>query len=291
MCDNTINVENAMTSIMIKNKPKELYNDVLNDLQDYILDDNLIQRAIKNNIANVSINIEKNSKNRQSNKEDKPIQSIQYEKNMNDKSIVKDNKPSFFIPKEKDTLFWCFFIMKNHDNNKYETFYSKNEVITSQLKIEYIECCRKEKQLVKTYKFDSLTNIESNLVNDKILNIKTFLTLCAIENINVIVINNKTYYELLMNDTNNIYIVRSLENKNKGQYEKKYGFELVTKNYADEKLKPELYRVDNIDKPIKAISAYKSSDLVDICNKLGVDIEQRKLKLKKDLYEAILQFF
>jgi hypothetical protein len=125
------------------------------------------------------------------------------------------------------------------------------------------------------------------------LTVKTFLTLCVIENINVIIITNKTYYELVMNDTTDVYIVRCLENKSKGQYEKKYGFELVTKEYADLNIKPNFYRVDNIDKPIKAISAYKSEDLVEICNKLGIettDAEKGKTKLKKDLYEAIVQY-
>jgi hypothetical protein len=266
-------ISKLLTQTTTKNLTKEIYNDVLNDLQDYILDENTIQRTLHNKIVS----------NKNGNMNTKTMNT----KNSNEKNPL-------FIPKEKDTLFWCFYIMKNSDNNNYETLYSKNDLVASQVKIGYVDKIRKEKQIVKTYKFDTLTNIESNLANDKTLSVKSFLTLCAIENINVIVITNKTYYELLMNDTNDIYIVRCLENKNKGQYEKKYGFELVTKDYANENVKQQLYRVDNIDKPIKAISAYKSEDLVEICNKLGIDTidnDKGKTKLKKDLYEAIIQQF
>ena len=45
---------------------------------------------------------------------------------------------------------------------------------------------RKNKDIVKTYKFDTISSIESNLANDNNLNKKTFLTLCSIENINII---------------------------------------------------------------------------------------------------------
>jgi hypothetical protein len=258
---------------VINNDNKEIYNDVLNHLQDYILYENNIQRALQHKMVNNNSNFKNMSCSH------KP------EKNFKEKQQI-------FVPREKDTLFWCFYIMK-HGESKYETLYSKNEVFASQLKIEYVEKIRKEKQTIKVYKFDTLSNIESNLVNDKTLSVKTFLTLCAIENINVLIINKKTYYELLMNDTNDIYVIRNLENKEKGQYDKKYGFELLTKEFVNENIKPNLYRVDNIDKPIKAISAYKAEDLAEICQKLGIDTldsEKGKNKLKKELYEAIIQY-
>jgi hypothetical protein len=147
------------------------------------------------------------------------------------------------------------------------------------------------KDIVKTYKFDTITSIESNLVNDNNLNPKTFLTLCAIENINIIYVNKNTYYELLMNDSDVIYIVHELEDKSK--YYKKYGFELATVD-ALNNIKNTLYKLDNIAKPIKAISSYKVQDLLDICNKLAIESinkETGKNKSKNDMYEAIIKYF
>ena len=49
-----------------------------------------------------------------------------------------------------------------------------------------------------------------------------------------------------------------------------------------------------LDKPIKALSSYKVQDLIDICNKLVIDIvnkETGKNKTKNELYESIIQYF
>lgn len=249
------------------------YNHVFNELQDYILDEPNIKKALSMKIVFT------NEK-----KKDSPLKN-----NTNDKKeapIVKQViKPSFFIPKEKDTLFWCFYIMKNGDT-KYEMIEYRNLIIEKKIKIEYIEKIRKEKQLIKTYKFNTLTNIENNLLNDDKLDVKTFLSLCVIENLNVLFIKGKCYYELAMNDENDLHIVYCFENG-------KYGYELNSVSNSETK-KASLYQLDNIEKPIKAISAYKVQDLLDICNKLGIEtvnLETTKSKSKKDLYEAIIQYF
>ena len=125
-----------------------------------------------------------------------------------------------YAPCEKDTLFWCFFIMK-HGDLQYEMIDNKNIVVEKKNKIEYVEKIRKDKQLIKTYKFTTLTNLENNLANEEKINIGTFLSLCVFENINVLYVKNKTYYELLMNDDPAIFIVYQLENT-------KYGMEQST---------------------------------------------------------------
>jgi len=59
-------------------------------------------------------------------------------------------------------------------------------------------------------------------------------------------------------------------------------------------MKTTLYKLDNIDKPIKAMSGYKLSELVEICEKLALDVvdkQTNKSKGKKELYEAIIQYF
>jgi hypothetical protein len=244
----------------------QLYNDVLKNLQDYMLDEINIDRALKMKLENV--NKEKSQTN-----------------------FVKPKK-NLFIPREKDMLFWCFFIFKNGDI-KYETLYNKNEVIEKQIKITFVEKIRKEKQTLKIYKFDSISNIESNLVNDNLISRKTFLSLCALENINIIYINKKTYFELLMNDTNEVFIIHEINNSSNGKYNVKYGFEIGNNELIDN-IKTSLYRVDNIDKPIKAFSSYKTQELIDICSKLAIEIinkDTNKIKPKKDLYEGIIQYF
>jgi len=205
---------------------------------------------------------------------------------------TKENlvKSHIFYPRENDTLFWCYFIIKNGDI-KYETMNNKNLVITKQMKIELVNKIRENKQTVKTYKFDTISNIESNLANDNIINIKTILSLCAIDKINIIFITKNTYYELLMNDKESIYIIRELQSQN--NYNKKYGFEVANNNVL-EQIRNTLYKIDNPDKPIKAVSSYKVNELIEIANKLAIETtnkETGKNKSKNDLYELIIQYF
>jgi hypothetical protein len=241
------------------------YNHVFNNLQDYMLDETNIKRSLEMKMQTEMSSFK--SKNDNENK-------------------CKDLKPknTVFIPREKDSLFWCFYIMKYGDG-KYEVLENKNILVEKKHKIEYVEKIRKEKQIVKTYKFATLTHIENNLANENQLDIKTFLTLCAIENLNVLFVKNKTYYELLMNDSNELYIVYLLQNN-------KYGYEINPINA--EQIKTTFYKLESIDKPIKSMSGYKLLELVEICEKLAIDIvnkETNKTKCKKDLYEAIIQYF
>lgn len=193
-------------------------------------------------------------------------------------------------PPFEDSLFWCFFILSKGEF-QYETM-KKSDLISKQLKIDYVQKIRENKKLIKLYKFDSLTNIESNLVNDKKINVKTFLSLCLIENINVFFVSNKTYIQLFMNDTNVIY---SIYETSVNKYNYKYGYELASENTIHH-ICSTLYKIelDSVNKPIKSISSYKLSDLYSICNKLAIDTVHNttgKKLTKNELYQLIVEYF
>lgn len=207
-----------------------------------------------------------------------------------DNEEKNEKKHFLFIPKEHDSLFWCYYIILNGDV-KYELLNVKNDIIAKQIKIEFISKIRDNKSTIRLYKFDTISNIESNLANDNTINIKTVMALCVIEKINIIFIKKNTYYELLMNDDKPIYVIREVVLKN--NYTKKYGFEIADQTLIEE-IKQQLYKIDNLDKPIKSLSAYKVSDLIEIANKLEIETtnkETGKNKTKNDLYEAIIQYF
>ncbi len=211
--------------------------------------------------------------------------------NDNKVNIIKSYESSIFFPKEQDSLFWCYYIISNGELS-YEMLQNRNTLTTKQLKIEYISKIRENKSVVKMYKFDTISNIENNLANDAIINIKTAMTLFAIQNMNVIFVNNKTYFELLTNDTNIVYIIKAMEHKS-SNYVKKYGYELANEESLNH-IRNNLYKIDSIDKPIKALSSYKVQDLIDICNKLAIEVtnkETGKNKTKNELYESIIQYF
>jgi hypothetical protein len=197
-----------------------------------------------------------------------------------------------FIPTEKDTLFWCYYIIANGDI-KYESINHKNTLVEKQMKIDLVSLIRKNKDLLKKIgKFDTITNIENNLANENNINIKTFLSLCAIANINVIYISKKTYFESFMNDTTIVYVISEQINS-QSKYVKKYGYQLANPEFINN-IRATLYKLDKVDKPMKAMSAYKVEELVSICERLDISIfnkDNGKNKTKKDLYEAIIQYF
>ena len=179
-----------------------------------------------------------------------------------------------------------------HELFNYQLLNNRNIVFEKTKKIEYVEKIRKDKHMIKNYKFASISNIENNLVNEMKLETFAFLTLCAIENMNVIFLKRNAYYELKMNDSNKFYVIQFFNDK------KRYGFEEVTKEVLDN-YKTLYYKLDNIDKPIKSLSSYSVPELIDICTKLGIETidmnkstdNKEKTKSKKELYESIIKYF
>ena len=246
------------------------YNDVINKLQDYMLNETTIKNSLSNKIDNILENILENNCLVKPNKI--------FEKNIKERITT-------FSPKQKDSLFWCFYILKYGEQN-YEMLENINIVLEKKLKIDYVEKIRKEKQIVKSHKFATLTHLENQLANEEKIDLPTFFTLCVLENINVLYICKKTYFELLMND-DKIHIIHRLDNYSK------YGYEGIEQSKI-ELYRSTLFKVDDVEKPIKSISSYKVSELVEFCSKLGIEIcvkDTNKNKSKKDLYESLIQYF
>lgn len=195
-------------------------------------------------------------------------------------NCIKQENPTY--PNDMDSLFWSLYIIIN-DKMKYEYNKSNRFSIEKLNKIEYAKKLPDYKILIKQYKISSMTDIESSLINDNTISLNTFIVLCIIEKINVIVVKNRTYYELFNNDTNNVYII--LHNKTKN----KYGFVETTTSEVN-KFTDSCIQISKINKPLNSISFYKVQDLIDMCDKLNIsiyDTTNGKKKKKDLLYNAI----
>jgi len=259
------------------------YNHVLEKLQDYILNQNNIKKSLQSMFVE-SCNEKQLVKNKLSKQNDK-------KSNINSKF-----KSGIYVPKYADTLFWCFYIIKN-GFEEYENLTSINIVVEKKLKIDYVDKIRQNKNILKKYKVASLTYIEDKLVNEKMIDIKTFFALCIIENINIMYIYKKTYFDLNANMSDLTYkVIHRLDNN-------VYGYEDISFQDEDEqddevedkinKYKISLFQITNIDKPVKSMSYYKVDELVENCKKLGIVYQDTnsKIKNKKELYEAFMQYF
>jgi hypothetical protein len=194
------------------------------------------------------------------------------------------SKGDTFFPDVHDSLFWSFYIMKN-GQEAYDTLGKINIVIERKIKIEYIERFRESKQVLKTYKTAPLTYIENILLNEKQIDIKTLIALCVIEGISFMYIYKNTYYEMNIaaDESTQIHAIVRMDMPTK------YGYKII----QDAKpIRESFYKIDNMNKPLKSMSAYKLDELVVFCNKLGMTFDNDgKKPNKKYLYEMLVQYF
>lgn len=205
---------------------------------------------------------------------------------LTNKFLHPTNKPKMYVPKkQKDTLFWCFYILKNGLSN-YEEIEINNQFFTIEKteKFKYIDLIRQNKQLLKIHKIKPITELEDDLAYKEKISILTFFALCAIENINVMLISNRKVYQLLTTDIETNHIVH----RNNKTFQ--HSIELdVTKDTIN-KYKETYYMMDSFDSTLKGIGSYKLDELLELCKKLNinVELETNKKITKKYVYELLV---
>jgi hypothetical protein len=265
----------------------------LNDFTDVIFDaKNLIQ--FTKHIINEQEN--KDNKDLKEFKENKDLKEFKDNKE-NKKMVSKKEAPIFdtnYILTQKDSLFWCLFVLK-HGISKYEMeLGNQHFVIEKQEKFKYIESIRKNKDSIKMHKIKPLSGLEDDLANKDRISIKTFFALCVIENINIILVDKRKIYEIIMNDDPKINIVH----RNSTTYE--HYIELDANKDTIEKYRETYYKMSSFDDSLKSMTSYKVEELLELCIKLNIDLSKdlskekekdKKKRSKKDIYELIVMNF
>lgn len=278
-----------ISPLIMNNKDNQEYNDVINTLQDYMLTSSNIIKMIEHVLLpSIKKNIytpppqpppTNNICKKKVESSHRNLPANYYEETHVTLTPTQSTvKKHFFIPNQKDSLFWCFYYMK------YNTVPNTiNVVVEKNIKIEYVVKLRNIKDTLKKHKLPPLIDIENQLTNEKTINLSTFFALCVLENMNILYATSKTYFEMVLNENENTHVI--VFNHFKYEY---HGNETSTIN----DLKNKLLKIQNINKPLNAVSYYKGNELVDICSKLGIDIidpNTQKQKLKNNLYELIVQ--
>lgn len=205
---------------------------------------------------------------------------ITKEKSKNKLQSKKNTYDEFFFPKEKDNLFWCWYVFKN-GLSEYELLPHKYFIIEKTSKINFVETLRKT-SFDKKFKLKK-KEIELNLANDPTLNLKSLEAMLLIERFNFIFMNDKIYYENIEYPENKTCIIWYNEKS------EKFGFLLEQDKLHQ--YKSNRFIVDNYLKPVKSVSSYKANELKEICKKVGINIMKTptKCKTKKELYQLLLQ--
>jgi len=208
-------------------------------------------------------------------------------KKADSKFSVRDRK--FFYPKEKDTLFWCYYINK-YGIDKYFDNKKRSFVVEHDYKISIIEKIQNMKDELKLNKIKKLV-VEDELMNRAKIEIASIKLLMLLDNENLLLIKKNCYQKIVFNrdklslsvdnynvifcDVDNYYLQKNLNDR-----------ELV--DIIDKS-----YEIDNFDKPLKGVSSYKLDELHEICKKLNIGLSSNlgKNKTKQVLYTEILEKF
>lgn len=266
------------------------YN-ILNELKDYMFDSKNLRLFTKHNI-----NIEIKPQSNQS----KNFFTSSGNKIVNKSTILKPEiikKDTIYKPRHKDSLFWCFYIIK-YGFSKYEMeIGNQHFVVERQEKFRYIDLLRetKNKDLIKMHKIKPLTILEDDLANQDRISVKTFFALCITENINMMLIDKRKIYEIITTDDPKIHVVH----RNSITYE--HHIELDVPTETIDKYRETYYKMPSFDVSLKSMTSYKLDELLELCKKLDINIDTKndtnndalvkKKKTKKDIYELLVLNF
>jgi hypothetical protein len=191
-----------------------------------------------------------------------------------------------FTPHKRDSLFWCFHIaLYGVDNFR---FLNNHFIEENAFKIKSVELSRTEKAYLKAFKI-KLIMFETQLVNEKNISFNMLQGLCVLYKVNILLVRNRTYLDFCYFPENKTFIIHETKKPNGSTF---YSIDNNSSHIDVKKIKSELWKQENIDKPLCAISSYKLGDLQNICIRLQLITKHDtgKNKTKPELYASIIQF-
>lgn len=272
------------------NSKKQLYENIYNRLKGYmfypdVISENMIYckednvsntRQHKNTNVNVNTNV-------------KGHQQKQTEKETKTDNDDKENEESpFFIPQEKDKLFWCLYILM-HSEYDYKIAKKNSNIfsIEKKWKMDTLDKL-KEKEVIDYLKSlkTKVADIEDELMNKEKLSLKGLQVLCFIYKLSVIYVSGRKYCEFIYGDDKPFVIINT-PNKEDGINRK------TDESYINN-IRNTYWKIENINKPLKSASAYTLTELQEICSKMDIALENSETKKKKTmkvLYQELLSHF
>ena len=201
------------------------------------------------------------------------------------------NSYLFYITREKDKLFWAFYIMLNGED-VYK--YLKTKFVTEkEIKIGAVEKMRKLPNVYKQHKLNKV-RIENELSGDVPLTLEGFYGLCIIYNISAIFMKKNCYCELYgLGDSSVTHLVEEVDG---GLGVHVFKTKAGSLDYAKE-VRESKWQMENVLTPIKSISSYTHAELLEIYNKVtcihkdtGFTESFKEKKTKQFLYDRICEF-
>ena len=182
----------------------------------------------------------------------------------------------------QDPLFWCLYIMQN-GIFKYEQLSNRFTAEQDGKRDQVLFLRDRAKQLKQStgIKFTAST-IEGDIMC-KFITLHAFQVLVHLNSLNAVFVNphNRVYSEFIsdaVSDKPVYFITRNDKNASR-----------VTMTEATEaqlaSVRATHYRIENLKKPIKSVSAYTVAELTEMCHTLKIQMNH-KMK-KQEMYDAI----
>ena len=189
----------------------------------------------------------------------------------------------------KDSLLWAAYIMI-YGIEKYEII-ENHYTESNTFKFALVELLRKHKPVLKANKI-KINALEESLIHKPFIGLETLQAIALCKNLSVCIVQDRKYYEVASGGG-----AGSIIEKIKGKYVLYACPDRITTEYL-KYIRENYWLMESISAPIRAISAYKLQDLVDICSKLHLPVAvsipgkfgsmgTEKRKTKSELYEAI----
>ena len=193
--------------------------------------------------------------------------------------IIRKDEGVFF-PSYVDKLYWCFFIMDS-GMESYQALGKKVFSSETASKIALVTEIRENAQaLVAHKKKCAIAEAETDLVGCPFISLGTFEVLCIVRKLNVVVVSGKRAVRFPYSDDDAFVI-----------WNKEKGYGIGKERLSPGVLPDGVVEVQDLDKPLKALSSYKKDDLVLIASRVGVSTcgLGGKAKTKQALYQDILE--
>lgn len=184
-------------------------------------------------------------------------------------------KTDLFMISHKNKKLWVVYYLLRK-----ETFETNLFKIEQDFRIKNIEMINANPDLLKPIKLKQY-DVVHDIMHSKYINIFSLQAMCIYHNLTCMYVEGKKYYILGNNEPTHIII----EDKNG------IGIYFDANQIKLQYYKNNYFYVENINKPLKSISAYSSSDIQNICMQINIPInttEGKKLT-KKELYEEIIR--
>ena len=207
----------------------------------------------------------------------------------NDNANANANSYLFHVTRDKDKLFWSFYIILNGED-AYK--YLKTKFVTEkEIKIGAVEKMRKLPNVFKQHKLNKV-RIENELSGDVPLTLEGFYGLCIIYNISAIFMKRNCYCELYgLGDSSVTHVIEEVEGGlGVHVFKRKEASSIFVKQVRESK-----WKMETVLTPIKSISSYTHAELLEIYNKItcivdGIAHFTEKKKTKQFLYDGICEF-